>query len=200
MNSVRSKNFGVVVMETSVTLLQSLVRAPSCADWQRIVHLYHPLLTAWCRRAGVAGADCDDVVQDVLIVVFHRASQFTRERPGAFRAWLRTILENHLRNYFRKPANRVASIALESLTDDHSDLARLHDREHNEHLARKLMERVQNDFSTLTWTAFCEIALEGRSPAEVGRRLNISTSTAIQAKFRVLRRLRQESREWFEPR
>jgi RNA polymerase sigma-70 factor (ECF subfamily) len=88
-------------METSVSLLERLAGAPTDDDWLRLDELYRPLLRAWVARAGVPGSDVDDLVQDVLVVVFRKVAGFEWRGQGAFRAWLRTILAHHVRNYFR---------------------------------------------------------------------------------------------------
>jgi RNA polymerase sigma-70 factor (ECF subfamily) len=185
-------------MDTSLTLLGKLIESPSGADWQRFVNLYSPLLTSWTARAGVLKSDCDDLIQEVLIVVFKRIGEFEHQHPGAFRGWLRSILANHLRNYFRKSKTQQCDFPIYGLTDPSSELSRALDREHDEHLARELMKRIEKDFTPVTWSSFCEQVLEGKTPKEVAEKLDVSVGAVVQAKFRVLQRLRQESAGWFE--
>jgi hypothetical protein len=51
----------------------------------------------------------------------------------------------------------------------------------------------QPDFDPQTWLAFTRFALDGLSAADVARELAISVSKVVQAKFRVLKRLREEA-------
>src|SRR5579871_2970130 len=88
-------------METSVSLLERLAGAPTDDDWRRLLDLYQPLLRAWMARAGVPTADADDLIQEVLLVVFREVGGFERRGPGAFRSWLRTILTHRVRNHLR---------------------------------------------------------------------------------------------------
>src|SRR5262245_28132172 len=88
-------------METSVSLLDRLAALPTDDDWRRLDELYRPLLRAWMARAGVPASDLDDLVQDVLLVVFRKIGGFEWRGQGAFRAWLRTILAHRLRDFFR---------------------------------------------------------------------------------------------------
>src|SRR5262249_62273574 len=88
-------------METSVSLLERLAGAPTDGDWRRLDALYRPLLRAWMARAGVPESDVEDLVQDVLFVVSREIAGFEWRGQGAFRAWLRTILANRVRDYFR---------------------------------------------------------------------------------------------------
>ena len=72
-------------METSLTWLDRLANAPSGPDWRRLVDVYAPLLADWLARAGVPASDRDDLVQEVLVAVVGRVSDFDRRGPGAFR-------------------------------------------------------------------------------------------------------------------
>jgi RNA polymerase sigma-70 factor (ECF subfamily) len=178
-------------MDTSASLLDRLAAAPSDADWRRLVELYSPLLAAWLARAGVAPHDRDDLSQEVLLVVFREVAGFDRRRPGAFRAWLRTILANRVRNHFRgRPT--TTSDGLEELADPDSALSRLWDQEHDRHVAARVMERVKVDFADGTWAAFARQVLDGRSAQDVAIELGISRNAALVAKSRVLRRVRAE--------
>jgi RNA polymerase sigma-70 factor, ECF subfamily len=93
-------------METSVSLLGRLAGAATDDDWRRLDDLYRPLLLAWTTRAGVPASDVDDLVQNVLLVVFGGIGEFERRREGSFRAWLPTILANKLTDYFRGEKER----------------------------------------------------------------------------------------------
>jgi RNA polymerase sigma factor (sigma-70 family) len=186
-------------METSVSLLERLAGAPTDDDWRRLLDLYQPLLRAWLARAGVPAADADDLVQEILLVVFREVGGFERRGQGAFRAWLRTILIHRVRNYFRASQNRPAATggsdflrSLDELESPDSVLSRLWDREHDEHVAESLLRRVQPDFAPATWQAFRRHVLEGEPPARVAQELGLSLNSVLQAKSRVLKRMRQE--------
>jgi RNA polymerase sigma-70 factor (ECF subfamily) len=145
-------------METSVSLLERLAGAPTDDDWRRLLDLYQPLLRAWMARAGVAATDADDLIQEVLLVVFREVGGFERRGPGAFRAWLGAILANRVRDYFRARQSRPTATGdsdflrrLNELESPDSALSRLWDREHDEHVAAALMRRVRDDFSEPTW-------------------------------------------------
>ena len=186
-------------METSVSLLERLAGAPTDDDWRQLLDLYQPLLRAWMARAGVPSADTDDLVQEVLLVVFRKVGGFERRGPGAFRGWLRTILTHRVRDYFRACRYRPTATgdsdflrALDELESPDSALSHLWDREHDEHVAAALLRRVQGDFTPGTWQAFRRHALEGEPAARVAEDLGLSLNSVLLAKSRVLKRLRQE--------
>jgi RNA polymerase sigma-70 factor (ECF subfamily) len=187
-------------METSVSLLGRLAGSPTDADWRRLDDLYQPLLRAWMGRAGVPASDVDDLVQDVLLVVFREVAGFEWRGQGAFRAWLRTILAHRVRDYFRGQKYRPTATGdsdflrrLDELESPDSALSRLWDREHDKHVAASLLRRVQDDFAPATWRAFRRHVLEGEPAARVAEELGLALNSVLMAKSRVLKRLRQEA-------
>jgi RNA polymerase sigma factor (sigma-70 family) len=189
-------------METSASLLERLAGAPTDDDWRRLDDLYRPLLRAWMARAGVPASDVNDVVQDVLLVVFRKVAGFEWRGQGAFRAWLRTILAHELRDYFRRMTTRPVAIGgndfqswLDELESHDSALSRLWDREHDEQVVALLMERVrvQGNFAAVTWQAFLRHVQEGEPALQVAEALGLSLNSVLLAKSRVLKRLRQEA-------
>jgi RNA polymerase sigma-70 factor (ECF subfamily) len=187
-------------MDTSGSLVERLAGAPTEDDWRRLDDLYRPLLRAWIARAGVPASDADDLVQEVLFAVSREIAGFEPRGQGAFRAWLRKILANQVRDYFRGKTYTPTAIGgsdvlrlLDELESHDSALSRQWDREHDKHVAESLMRRVQGDFAPDTWQAFRRYALEGEPAAQVAKALGQSLNSVLLAKSRVLNRLRQEA-------
>jgi RNA polymerase sigma-70 factor (ECF subfamily) len=180
-------------METSLTWLGRLAADATDADWRKLVGAYGPLLGGWLARAGVPPTDRDDLIQEVLTVVVRRVGEFEHRGPGAFRAWLRGILANHTKKFFRT-RREAPAVDLDQLAAPDSPLSRVWDREHDEYVAARVMRLVEGDFTPVTWAAFRRQVLDGRPPAEVAAELGLSLNAVIKAKRRVLRRLREELR------
>jgi RNA polymerase sigma-70 factor (ECF subfamily) len=191
----------VAVPDTSASLLQRLQAQPDGPSWQQLVELYQPLLYAWLRRHALQTSDADDIVQDVLATLVRELPQFHYDSSrGCFRGWLRTILVNRLRGFWRKRQNQalagnsdVAEL-LDQLEDPHSDLSRRFDVEHDRFIAGRLLERLQPDFEEKTWQAFQRVVFEGKPPRTVAAELGVTVNAVFVAKSRVLQRLRQEMR------
>lgn len=187
--------------ETSVSLLDRLRDAPSDADWRKLVDLYRPLMHGWlARHARLQAEDLDDVVQDVLAIVVRKLPEFQRERTGAFRAWLRTVTVNALRRHWRSGRARPTVTGntqflawLEQLADAGSTASRVFEREHDEHVLRRLLAATRADFREKTWQAFERVSLQGESVEDVARMLDMTPNAVLVAKSRVLKRLRQEA-------
>jgi RNA polymerase sigma-70 factor (ECF subfamily) len=180
--------------DTSLSLLDRLHDHSDADAWQRFVTIYSSLLRTWLHAAGLQPADRDDLSQRAFEVLVRRLPEFRHAgRPGAFRAWLRGITVNLLREFWRRrPAAESASV-LEQLADPGAPLSRLWDEEHDRHVLHGLMELVRQEFTARTWRAFQRLALDGAPARAVAAELDISANAAIIAKSRVLARLRQEA-------
>jgi len=127
------------------------------------------------------------------------------ERRGAFRAWMKAILVNRLRNFWRgrdrRPLARGDSDMerrLQQLEDPASELSQLWNQQHDQYVLRQLLATAEPNFAPTTWQAFCRVALDGAPADVVARELGISLNAVFVAKSRVLSRLRQESTELVE--
>lgn len=184
---------------TPRSLLQRLHSDAAADDWRQLVNLYTPLIQKWLGQYGVAGADGDDLVQDVFRALVDEIPKFRHNgRAGAFRRWLRLALVNRLRAYWRRQKDRKlvagedAERAIVELEDEGSDPNRMWDREHDEFVARRLLELLEPEFTRSTWHAFRRQVLDGAKAAEAAAELGMTPNAALIAKSRVLRRFREE--------
>ena len=187
--------------ETSLSLLECLCRSPESESWQRLVDLYEPLVRMWLRKYDVQDNDADDLLQEVLLAVSKDLNKFDHGgQPGAFRAWLKAIMVNRLRKFWRardrRPQARGDSdivARLAQLDDPNSEMSQVWNQQHDQYVLRQLLALAEPNFEATTWKAFCRVALDGGNPSAVAEELGISLNAVCLAKSRVLRRLRQES-------
>ena len=187
--------------ETSLSLLERLHHSSENESWTRLTDLYTPLIRSWLRRYDVQDSDANDLVQEVLLAVSKNLGKFEHAgHPGAFRGWLKGILVNRLRNFWRARDRRREArghsdieARLAELEIPTSELSQLWNQEHDRYVLRQLLELVKPHFASNTWTAFCRVALKGEKPRDVASEMQISLNAVVTAKSRVLGRLRQES-------
>jgi RNA polymerase sigma-70 factor (ECF subfamily) len=184
---------------TSPSLLLR-VQASQAGAWERLVDLYAPLVYHWCRRARLSAEDAADVFQEVFRAVARHIGGFRRDRAGdSFRGWLRTITRNKIRDHFRRheqePQGRGGTDAQLSLQavpnpvlpeEDASEIDLVHRQLH------RVLEEIRGEFEERTWQAFWQVQMEERDTDAVGAALGMTAAAVRKAKFRVLRRLRQE--------
>jgi RNA polymerase sigma-70 factor (ECF subfamily) len=193
----RGRTTAVATPHTSHSLLERARDSGDAASWRKLTDLYSPLIRHWARPYVSQPADTDDVVQDVLTVLVRELPKFEHTgRPGAFRAWLKAMTVNRLRDHWRRRQVGSGSDAvleqLHQLQDPTSDLSRAWDDEHDRHVAETLLESIRLEFQPATWRAFEATLRDGRPTAEVAAELDISINAVLIAKSRVLKRLRQK--------
>jgi len=192
------------VPTTSASLLDRLRTGRDEAAWQRLVRVYEPFIRRWLSAPELA-PHADDLTQDVLAVLVRELPTFERRRLGSFRAWLRTVTVNRIREHFRRAGLRErpeggtgAAERLAQLADPASGLSRQWDAEHDRHVAHKLLDVVEPEVSAPTWAAFRRRGVAGERAAAVAAALGTTVNAVLLAKSRVLKRLREEAAELIE--
>ncbi len=184
---------------TSSSLLERLKAGESDA-WRRFVELYGPTVYRWCRQCRVAADNAADVCQEVFSRVASHVAQFRRENPGdSFRGWLWTITRNKAEDHFRRQAGGPTARGgsehrdfLAGLPAQSSQVADSSEPPADRALVHRALEVVRAEVEPASWQAFWRMTVEGHSSAEVARDLGLSPNAVRQAKYRLLRRLRQE--------
>jgi RNA polymerase sigma-70 factor (ECF subfamily) len=184
------------------------VQARDRAAWDRLVHLYTPLVCHWCQRADLQPADVQDVGQEVFKAVWRTIQDFRRDQPSdTFRGWLRTITRNKIVDFHRRQrAQAAAAGGSDALTlaykvpdPQWNDADEETDHAEASLLYQRAMELIRTTFTEKTWLAFQEYVLEGQAPAEVAAMLEMNVGAVYSAKSRVLKRLHDEFAELLDP-
>lgn len=183
---------------TSLSLLE-LVRNQNQQAWTRLVYLYSALVTHWCYAWGVHGPDAEDIRQEVFQAVSLGLHSFRLDHPGAtFRGWLRVITRRKTLDHFRQKERQPEA---EGGSTAHLRLLRLPQPDEPEQvglseevkqLHHRALELIRGQFEERTWQAFWRCVVEGRSPVDVGRDMEMTPAAVRKAKSRVLRRLKEE--------
>jgi RNA polymerase sigma-70 factor, ECF subfamily len=186
-------------MELTRHSLLLRARAGDDVAWGDLSRLYRPLICAYLRRQSVPEHELDDLVQEILVSVVRGLPAFEHSgRPGAFRAWLRTIAYNESRDYWKSTARHKSTAAhalaegmLAQLEDPDHSLNRFWEEEHDRYLLRRLLDLIELEFEPATVRAFRRVALEGASGAEVAGEIGMTIAAVYAARSRVLKRLRE---------
>lgn len=181
---------------TSLSLLQRVRQRDDPSAWDRFVHIYSPLLFRWGQRAGLKDQDAVDLVQDVFAKLLVELPRFEYDpNRGAFRAWLKTVAVRLCRERQRKPQAATGRMADGQPLDEFAganSLEEFWEAEYRAHVVRQALDVMQAHFEPRLWQCCWGLTVEGRSAAELGAELGMSEGAIYVAKFRVLRRLRQE--------
>jgi len=197
-------NFSVELDSTSLSLLKRVRRSDRDA-WVRLAALYSPVVYGWCRRAGLQDNDAADAVQEIFRSVFQGLAQFRgdedNENSGSFRGWLWAITRNQIRVFFRRQAvvpQAIGGTDAQVRFAEQADGWQLLDENEPDaavtrrRLLHRALDLVKGDFSDVTWQVFSRVTLQERSIQDVAAEFGLTDNAVRQAKFRVLRRLREE--------
>lgn len=185
---------------TSSSLLER-VKSRDAEAWRCLVYLYGPWVYAWCRRAGLQRADAKDLAQEVFWVVARNLAAFRRiEGKGSFRGWLWGITRNKIADHFRRLAAHPqaqggtdAQQAMAQVADQvPSDTDATSDPADHQRLARRAMELARAGVEDRTWKAFWRVVVDGQPAAEVAAELGVTIKAVYEAKYRLVKRLREE--------
>ena len=118
-------------------------------------------------------------------------------RPGdSFRGWLRTITRNKLNDRWRDPepsaiggtdARRILEQALDETLDSAEQVA-----SDKVLLIRRTLELIRAEFEARTWQAFWRTTIDDQRSPKVAAELGMTKHAVCQAKYRVVRRVREE--------
>jgi len=192
---------------TSLTLLRILAGPEKDeAAWRVFHQRYRPMIHHWCGRWRLQEADAEDVCQTVLERVFTKINTYEPDR-GRFRGWLKTVVENAVRDFLRgcdrRPGDRGSGNSggelLQAIAQPETIDTLVEELDTN--LRRDLeaiLARVEGAFEPDTMRAFRLTFLEGRPISEVAADLSKSYAAVCMAINRVKKKLRAEGAKLFE--
>lgn len=180
---------------TSESLLLRLRQAEDQQAWDRFVRLYTPLFFYWARKTGLQAQDVNDLVQEILTVVFRKIPDFKYDPDKSFRSWLRTVTLNKYREFCRKKSvSKMAATGsvVNRLPDQNISPSSTWDLSYHRSLFVTAMNELESEFRPKTWSALKKYVLEHRPAAEISAETGVSVWTIYAAKARFLARLREE--------
>ena len=189
---------------TSLSLLEGLVNNDD-HSWKRLDSLYGPFVDYWLRESGVVNADAQDLRQEVLRAVSNSINNYkhSESESGSLRRWIWGIARNKITDYRQRRRKSViasgGTAALEmvkALPDVPNEPFEDSDPDTLSRMRKELMARalviLKQDFEDKTWQSFWATVVNQRPTKEVAESMNMTTKAVRQARYRVLKRLREE--------
>jgi RNA polymerase sigma-70 factor (ECF subfamily) len=179
---------------TSVSLIERLRNPDDSAAWTRFSEICTPLLFRWAKRMGLQDNDAADLVQEVYALLIVKLPEFRYDPTKSFRSWLRTVALNKWRETHRRRTEATLDETdgkFDEIESPPGSVA-FWEVEYRDHLAGLALAAMQEHFEPNSWKACVETVVHGRSTADVAAELGMSEGAVYVAKFRVIRKLRQE--------
>jgi RNA polymerase sigma factor (sigma-70 family) len=184
---------------TSQTLIE---RAASGDDeaMRKLVLFCEPFARMQLKRAGVKGADQDDLVQEALIRVFQSLPKFSRRGDGSFRNWLGVICVNLYRTLLRFRASRrelMIERISEELVDVSAELTNFDSTLDAKTIIPILWEWQKQLLSSRDCEVFELLEFQELTTAEVHERTGVSKQNILVIRHRVKKSMREEALRLF---
>lgn len=194
----------MLTRSTHISLLMQLRDGVDPVAWREFAHRYGDLIRAVALRRGLQPADCDDVLQDVMLALTRAmpAFEYDPER-GSFRGYLKTITSRVISRRLRQagPSPRLSQDEADNTAPPHrhdvadcgkdAALEALWDAEWKQYHLRLAMQTVESEFNESDRLAFQHYAVEGHDAQSTATTLDLSVDQVYQAKSRILKRLCQ---------
>lgn len=179
--------------------------------WREFNHDYAPLVRNVARKAGLSGAEADEVAQETLIAVAKKIGEFKHAgRRGSFRAWLYQQARWRIADQFRKrepsPATGRRSAVNTQGNEDTgtipagelpataaSEFEIIWDEEWQGWVHQLAIERVKRRVSARQFQLFDLHVLQGLSVREAAATGGSTMAAVYMAKSRVGRLLKKEA-------
>jgi len=182
--------------DTRVTLLERLRDGADQLSWEEFFHRYWSLVYAAARHRGCSEHTADEVVQDVMLVVFDNRDVYQYDPArGRFRDWLSVVVRNKVAERRRRPSERVRArggdsetAPVEPETREPSPEDAWQDAFENA-LLGVLLDTVRRETDPRTYLAFELSVLAELSGAQVAKVTGLSRNAVYKARRRVLKRL-----------
>lgn len=188
---------------THITLLERLggEAGPDQEAWHDFHARYGELIKGYARLRGVQPADCDDLLQDVMVSLSKAMPGFKYDpSKGTFRAYLKTCVVHAIARRARqnRPATGLQDFERQAdgaLMEGGGGRAQgqepdeAWEQQWRQHHTRLAMRTVESEFNATDLEAFHRYALMHHDAATVAADLKVSVESVYQAKSRILKRL-----------
>jgi len=188
---------------TRHTLLHRLKDQHDEKSWEEFMLTYQKYIYNICKRSKLQHNEAEEFTQEILVKLWKKLPDLdVRTVKGSFRAWLKTMIKNHITNYFNRQKMIREKLTVnnkESLLPyidkiSKSDIDEIIDNEWHLHITNLALDKVKESLSSSTINAFL-MSLEGRSTEEIAKELSITESTVYVHKKAVKDALQKHIRQ-----
>lgn len=182
---------------TRPSLLMRIRDRGDAGAWRTFDTIYRPMLYRFGRASGLGHDNAEDVAQQCLTVITDRIGEFSYDpQKGSFKGWLRTLVNNRVRNLLRDRKDQQGSThdfqraqQRELLPDEVFEKVWM--EEHLWHCLRELRDEVEET----TFNAFRAHVIDQQPIEQVCAALNLKPNNVYTIKWRMTERVAEKMKE-----
>ena len=193
-------------LATRASLLERLRDWDDQAGWREFFERYWRLVYNVARKAGLADAEAQDIVQETLLSVAKKMPGFQYDPAlGSFKGWLLLIVRSRIVDHRRRRAVRPPLDATPGTEEDRDtafierlpasggdDMDRVWQEEWERSILDSALERVKATVAARQYLVFQMTTAQGLSASTVARSLGINVAQVYLARHRVARAVKAE--------
>ena len=183
---------------TTSTILEDLADYAKQDAWTRFGERFRDPIERFARQMGLSHADAEEAAQETLLAFAesYRGGRYDREK-GRLSQWLFGIAFRQAlatrRSVMRR--EKVTSQAQDSSfwrnVPDQNSAGRLWEQQWEEAVVELCLRRVRQEVEPATMRAFEAVVCQGQTAAVAARTLGVPVKAVYNAKYTVLKRMRQ---------
>lgn len=193
-------------LATRASLLERLRDWDDQAGWREFFERYWRLVYNVARKAGLADAEAQDIVQETLLSVAKKMPGFRYDPTlGSFKGWLLLIVRSRIVDHRRRRAARPQLEGTPASDDDRDtafierlpasegdDMDRVWQEEWERSILDTALERVKATVAARQFLVFQMTTAQGIPASAVARSLGLNVAQVYLARHRVARAIRSE--------
>ncbi len=173
-----------------------LIRVRDQADqaaWVEFDGIYRPMLQRFARARGLDPAAADEIAQQCMTAVHRYIGGFEYDPTrGRFKAWLRTMVNNRVKNLVRDRRDMQAETGeLRRVPEPGDSPETLFDTVWRQEHLRHCLRRIKTEVEDSTFRAFVAYVMEERPIDEVCAELAMTANQVHAIKSRLTKRIRE---------
>ncbi|MCB9851712.1 MAG: sigma-70 family RNA polymerase sigma factor [Phycisphaerales bacterium] len=180
---------------TRVSLLLRIRDRQDGVAWREFDAIYRPMLRKFAIAYGADAAEAEDVVQHCMTAIHEHIDQFEYDpSKGRFKGWLKTLVNNRIRNLLRKRRERVArsgEFAATAADDGHDPEAIFEKIWLDEHL-RHALKLVSGEVEEKTFKAFVDYVIRERPVEDICADYGLNANQVHKSKYRLTKKLAEK--------
>ena len=178
---------------TRATLLERIRDREDAAAWRQFDSIYRPMLMQFALGKGLDHAQAEDVTQHCMSAIHKHIDGFDYDpKKGRFKGWLRTLVNNRIRDMHRGRKEQPAASAVFKATPDSAEPPEeLFDRVWREEHLKQCIRLVRSKVKESTFQAFQSYVIDEQPAEQVAEALGMTVNQVHAIKMRMTKMIRQ---------